>query len=636
MARVRGLFWRNGELGRDLHLLPGRTERPLNADLLVAVTNPARPPGDYDFVDVGPYLAAHAGTTFEFRPLYNATLHGDLWDGNGLGYTVSVHRKTGVVTVGSTVPAAGTPAKRNFIVEAILTTPEGPPFREAIRIQLHPGITAAWLTPPALTVRLGGTVVADAGARFTVRAEFSDGLVGDITLNHNVAWTADRAGRVTADGFLRPNTPGDAIGDEIEITATLPARFRGLTAKGTLKVAQPWAAAAPTATAITGGAAGVLRPAQDTPNVLFLSDGFDVAKRPIFEAMTDLIVDRLRTDPTTCPYNLLAPSINFWRCFVPSATAGLSCREEIYEPPGSAGAWVRPLPPALPPPNGPWKQVEHVLYAVGLPTPDDVGSSVDELRTDWGSLVAAEHAPIVGDHTLVADTVIAEWLTLAARGMIDEIDGFPGMAMGSPPAASNRANALLQPHEDRGGAPELDNLLAQITAPVIVPAATKLGELWSVGDNPAWRFNSRRLIVLLSSYPGGRPLNSHPPIAIGTDVQREGFPVTRVVGRKAFTLTPIVVPGVAVHLARVVAHEMAHSFGIGDEYREFKERDPQYRRSRRRPLLEPAVRDGGGSRRARRSHELPHQVELASHPEGGSRRRRHHRTHAGHVPRAGR
>jgi hypothetical protein len=90
------------------------------------------------------------------------------------------------------------------------------------------------------------------------------------------------------------------------------------------------------------------------------------------------------------------------------------------------------------------------------------------------------------------------------------------------------------------------------------------------------RFDSQQLVVVLSSYPGGRPLNSHPPIALGTDSQRDAFPAAKVAGRRAYALLPFVVPGMAMHLGRVIAHELAHSFGLGDEYREFQEPDPEF------------------------------------------------------------
>jgi hypothetical protein len=574
VARIKGIEWKRDVLGRDLHVLPGQSTRPLPDDLRVRVSNLARPPGNDDLFDLGPYLTAHADTTFEFRPLYNATLVGDLWNGDGLGYTISVHRKTGVVTIGSTVPAVGTPAKRNFIVEAILSGPERV-FREVIRIQIHHAVKAVWLTPPELTAHLGSPASAETGVRFSVRVEFDDELVGDVTLNHGVTWTTSPAGRVTADGFLHPDAVNDAVGAEIDVMATLPATLASKTAKGTLKVGPPWATAPLTAAAITGGAAGVLKGAEQTPNVLFVSGGFEAANQPIFEKMTDLIVDRLRTDDTTRPFDLLTPSINFWRTFVPS-TPGVSIREEVYEPFDGNGTYVRPMPPALRPPAGPWKQIEYLVYAVGLPTLVDAGTSIDDLRTEWTGLVAAEHAAMVADATIVTDTLIKEWRSLATRRMVDEIDGFPGVAMGEPPAARVRGTSMLTPHPDRGGAAELLTLVGRITAPVIVPGATRLGDLWAVGSNPAWRFDSQGLIVLLSSYPGGRPLNMHPPMTVGTGAQRDGFPAAKVPGRNAYALAPIVPPGVHPQLPRVIAHEVAHSFGLGDEYREFKERDPQY------------------------------------------------------------
>lgn len=572
--RVRGLVWKAAGLARDLHVLPGHVTRPLAPDLNVQSANTANPAGVDDVEDLAAFLAANPAVGFEFRPLFNANKVGDVWVGSGLGVDVSVHAKTGVVTIGPTLPALPAVAKRNFIVEARLT--EDRLVREVIRVQVHQSVKDVWLTPSTLTVRLGGTVAPTMGPRFTVRAEFDDGVVGDVTLNHGVTWSGDKPGRPTAEGFLRVDAGTDTPGDTIAITATLPARLGGKsTPAATLKVAPSWASTAPMATSMTGGASAAVREPAVTPNVLFVSDGFLPAQRSIFEALTDLLVEQLRTSPVTRPYDLLAASINFWRVFLPADQSGLSVREEVFEPPGSGGAFVRPMPPALPPVAGPWTKVEYLIYTVGLPMSSDAGKAPGNLRAEWGGLIAPEHVPIVNDATIVPDALIAEWQGCATRGMVDEIDGFPGMAMGAPPAARIRASALLEPHPDRGGPAEYVNFLHQLSGPVIVPGAAKLGDLWAADPPVPVRFESQELVVILSSYPGGRPLNSHPPIALGTDSQRDAFPATKVATRRAYTLLPFVVPGMAPHLGRVVAHEMAHSFGIGDEYREFKEPDPE-------------------------------------------------------------
>ena len=60
--------------------------------------------------------------------------------------------------------------------------------------------------------------------RFSVRAQFDDGIVGDLTDNHGVAWQP--ADRVDDEGKLRL-LAGDNVGNNIFMRATLPAELGG-------------------------------------------------------------------------------------------------------------------------------------------------------------------------------------------------------------------------------------------------------------------------------------------------------------------------------------------------------------------------------------------------------------------------
>ena len=79
----------------------------------------------------------------------------------------------------------------------------------------------------------------------------------------------------------------------------------------------------------------------------------------------------------------------------------------------------------------------------------------------------------------------------------------------------------------------------------------------------------------MNSYPGGRPNNSHRSIALGTDPQTDLVKVTPIAGRNSFALVPNVPQRFTSAVPFVVAHELGHSFGLGDEYQNFDERHPQ-------------------------------------------------------------
>jgi hypothetical protein len=106
------------------------------------------------------------------------------------------------VTAAAAAPA-GTQL-RNFLVRPV-ANPNGflgPP----VRVHVHAGVTAMWLTPNPLTVRQGTST-----QRLTVLARFDDGVVGDVTNWPDLRWrSSDTAAvQVTAErGRLVPQAAG--------------------------------------------------------------------------------------------------------------------------------------------------------------------------------------------------------------------------------------------------------------------------------------------------------------------------------------------------------------------------------------------------------------------------------------------
>ena len=72
--------------------------------------------------------------------------------------------------------------------------------------------------------------------------------------------------------------------------------------------------------------------------------------------------------------------------------------------------------------------------------------------------------------------------------------------------------------------------------------------------------------------------------------------MTQIAGRNAWTLVPLPPASLRVEVPFVVAHELGHSFGLGDEYQDFDERHPQLLDSDTDPFsnlqFETAVRNG--------------------------------------------
>lgn len=555
----------------DLHLIRGQKSEPLDKNLVFSVP----PDGAKDAAE---YLAANHDVSLEFKPLFKGVKNGDLYEGHG----VHVNVKTGKIEVDKTAAAT---VKSNFIIEAIAKVlPDGPTFTKVIRVQIHPSVTRMWLTPDRLMVRPAETTRPEwTSCRFTVRAEFSDGVVGDITRNHGVTWSpSDNVSDGRFGGSLILAS-GDKPGDDITIKAKASADWGNLSATATMHIEKAWSGDPNKAKAEIipgGGWPGVLRP-ENVPNVLFLGDGFTAGDRPAFESITNSFVSHLKSSHFTSPYNHLATSINFWRAFVPASATGISVRSEVFTFTVDGQTVAQTLPIARRPSDASLWTIENLLYVVGLPMPNDVAKSEQDLRDEWKQLVDPQNidpsaltdwarivTPTSPDEAEMYKDMIAQWKSMGNRSFIDEIDSFPGMTYGDPPAASRVDNYLL----DVRSSFRLEEAFfpfLEATDGTKLDGDKPLGTLWAKTD-PSFKFDSTSLVIYLSAIPGGR---ANAKIAMSMGTGNINLPVSAVGGRNAFKLGAFVIPQEASPDAcRVVAHELGHRFGLGDEYTEFSRR----------------------------------------------------------------
>ena len=400
--------------------------------------------------------------------------------------------------------------------------------------------------------------------RFSLRAQFDDQVIGDLTENHAVTWS-DPGGHVRNDGTISL-VASDNPGDKFFVTATLPPEMGGASTPlgPTVQVARKWAdePSPPKLTIVSGGGLPAAGTAENSPNVLMLGDGFRPQDQDSFDRIIDTFVTRIKTNLLTKPYNLLSSRINFWKAFLPADQAGISFRTEIYSM--GFNNFARPIPAATKPPaDGPW-ELEHLVYAVGLPIPgDDSDSRTPEiLRTEWGILLETDPSPHI------TDDLIRDWKQRAGRSLIEERDGFPGMSYGLPPAANNTNIAKLDLHESRAGVSGLRPFYrVLVNDGVQLADGRPVGVLWA---EQRFRFDNTDLVVVISSFPGGRALNGTGYLTISTRNGNAYIPIAPVAGRNAYTLDFTAVPNdVEADSARTLAHELGHSFGLGDEYGDF-------------------------------------------------------------------
>lgn len=548
------MFW-TGDTERDRHVLKGQSSPDLSVTALrftsAAGTQPART-----------YLNANNDVSLTFTPLFEGVRNGNLLGTFGIDFDTT----TGVCTVDPATPLL---RKRNFIAEVVAAPhPAGTPgttFREVIRFHVHSSVVRTWLTPSTLTVR-----PEDAGRpeftdyRFTVHAQYDDGTVADITLLHGVTWLP--AGNFGAVGQIRLQA-ADVSGNDIVVRALYPVPGGPpVECQGTIHIAREWGAEPnpPTAAIVPGGGwPGTIRP-QSVPNVLFLGDGFTVADQASFNRITDSYVHHMKSDKLMRPFDRLATSINFWRTFV-AGPRGISVRSELYYHPEGGKNYARALPIATKPVAGkPWN-IEHMIYAIGLPIPADKNRANNILKTEWGLLLEEDPAPHINDD------LIGQWKALADRVFAEEVDAFPGLSYGEPPAANRNDNYSLRLHDGRGGVGILRTFYRRLASDsgVALDGNVVLGNLWAEADTTfqTTHFNNTDLVVIVTSVPGGRAANATGYMTLGPRSGNLWFEATLNPSRKEVRLTfPNIPADASKDSCRTMTHELAHSFGLGDEY----------------------------------------------------------------------
>jgi hypothetical protein len=418
----------------------------------------------------------------------------------------------------------------------------------------------------------GGPWVMETPYRFAVRAQFDDEVVGDITDGHGVTW-AETSGHVKASSGVLNIRADDNVGDKFFITAKLPAELGGAeTPLGgtTLEVGRRWAddPSPPRASIVAGGALPGIGDAENLPNVLMLSDGFRAPEdEDAFNKIVDTFVHHLKNNKLMTPFNLLSGKMNYWKALIAADQIKISFRSEMSTIVKDGQAFAQAIPAVKKPPDhGEWS-LENLLYVAGLPVPGDAARDPDDIQHEWSQVLPVDPVPHLPAKVFVS------WVGCANRTFLEEQDGFPCMSYGAPPAATLTSTHLLDLHEDRAGIDGLRALYRTLGSDDVTLADGRpVGMLWA-GNEGGFRFDNRGLVVLISSIPGGRALNSRGEyIAVSTKSGDPYFPVRQVAGRNAYTLDLHQVPAnVDADPARTVAHELGHSFGLGDEYEDFAE-----------------------------------------------------------------
>jgi hypothetical protein len=488
-----------------------------------------------------------------------------------------------------------------------------------VRIHVHLSVASIRLTPSLLSLRRQKPSghAEDAGPQFAVRAEFDDGTTGDISYSDDLTFTPATwfQGRLIRIPASAANTVAP-----FAVTVTASAKWNSKSAQAQLEVLQPWATEpnVPTADLLDGQPGvwdGTIKP-ETVPNIIFLGCGFTAASQAMFRMVADTIVHKLKTDRLLQPYGYLATSMNYWSVMVPAPDAGVSVRSEVQQltEGGQLFAQLVPTPVEAPPASTDW-DLQHLIYAAGLPVPADLKlvrqvdpnqqgqppqpiATLDALRAlplnqldfqllfnRWAAIMRLDDP--VNMIAALSRSVVQQWIALADRAFIDEVNGFPAVSVGAPPMAGINDTGLLALHDLRGeqSAP-ITAFFQRVTATprngVTVTlddtgaAQPGLGYLWAE-DRAGFAFDNRSFVVALNNSTDGRARIAEPGVqtslnlsGVGPDGKTfpmKGFPVTRNPGSSGLALA---LPTDTLMLRpptwRVFAHELTHTFHLGDEY----------------------------------------------------------------------
>lgn len=459
-------------------------------------------------------------------------------------------------------------AGHSFVIKATATA-DGASAETRIRIHVHNAIKRMWLTPKRLTVRNGAKDV-----RFSVLAQFDDDTIGDITnwspfttpngdtdftyvhrtgANAPAPTWSSATGPVKADpqtGVLTASasTGGNAVTVQLGTT----------TATARAECAEPWK----TQRVVDLVAGPGTKSSNFVYNILFLPDGFTKDDKTTYEQRVALIVKRLEVRGRSSPFGLMPGKVNYWRGWLASPDAGITVPTELDRTitvNGVTRGEPVPLPRIFDPAAASW-DLPDLISAVGLPNPHDaegnnLGARVATWRSIYGTAVTAA----------LAAPAFPAWFELRDRVLLNERDTAFHMAFGTRPSldvTEDEHTPVVNPYrladEDLNGF--LDGFVDKKNR--------ALGTLWTTGKD-----KDLVVIVCRSSRDGGvngsrRVSKTEFGRTIGVTMAERPFHQLEANPQNdGFDLVPDTIPtDVFYSLWLNTAHELGHSFGLGDEY----------------------------------------------------------------------
>jgi hypothetical protein len=479
------------------------------------------------------------------------------------------------------------PKVSNFILLAVFSQPSGATFETEIRVHIHDSVKDLFLTPSTLTIHKDTNE-----CRFTVLARFHDDTDEDISevINNDTIGDITDWPELTyqsADPSVATVLPGGVLKAEvtsgsapITVNLTLPSLGINKTSAPAQALAKPsWADVARAAK--VSFVAGKVAPNQADPesdrqdsvksvvenaaNVLFIADGFRNDQRFDYRNIVNTITAVMRGDemayaPAFQPFNILKNSINYWTVFVPSEQDGITLLGEYAS--GVAHGrlkgerWEAEQRPD--PAKAHWS-VSELIHEVGFPTPADAARTIAKLVADWRM--------IFGNHVTeerVKVTYEGNRKTLPFHSPLNERDTAFGLTVGYRRRAS----------ETKGDAREL-----QLSSPstgvrrTSVASMQKFVENLTLAGHPigsTWKAGGKDFglvcFICLNELAVGNAWGDDGYVAVSTGQESDVVNLEKTADSRLDVVTGPVIDTYRHLLASVVAHELSHNLGLGDEY----------------------------------------------------------------------
>lgn len=448
-----------------------------------------------------------------------------------------------------------------------------------VRIRVHRRLETLWLGNNRVTVFKD-----ESNYVLSVYGAFEDGTIGDISSHPYLTFSSADATKVEVDNAGdRGRVTGKAVtgGNPVKIKVA----FAALSDEIDAFVAPPLSTLRRILERIHGAG-----PVGERRNILFLSEGFTAAQQPLFRRIVTLLKDELFASRLNSPYDQLKDRFNVWMGFDPSGEEGTTAGEFVVKTgTGLLGVDIaEPLSrisesPAIPDNFS----LRELVLRVGLPDRyHPIPTTRAAAEAAWASTVAGTDFSAAK----LENDVVAAWLTkLASYHLLQARDSLLGLMNGArygdrdhrrvdPAAPRESVMHWYQPsdvphslHADRrrmardwNPSTFRNKYLASLRP---TGSNSSISDVWVAGGA------DRDLVIFLvnSAYDGG----ARSAVGLGISTRQNGrYTQVHVAGNKAdhslpdldVLSLPALLGSSLDEMVSVLAHELAHVFGMGDEY----------------------------------------------------------------------